>query len=126
MALLVTFGVTALLLAAVGVYGLMSYSVAQRTGEMAVRSALGSSAGQVMALVMRRGLRLAVAGVVIGVIGAIGLRRVLASQLYDVSPLDPSVLFAVTALLFAVATLACFIPARRATRVDPADLLRSE
>jgi predicted permease len=126
MALLSTFGVTALLLAAVGVYGLMSYSVAQRTGEMAVRSALGSSAGQVMGLVMRWGIQLAVAGVAIGVMAAVAMRRVLANQLYDVSAMDPSVLVAVPVLLFAVAALACFIPALRATRVDPANLLRAE
>ena len=126
MALLVAFGVAALLLAAVGVYGLMSYSVAQRSGEMAVRSALGSSAAQVMQLVMRAGLRLAIAGVVLGVGGAILLRKVVASQLYDVSAVDPPVLLGVAVVLFGVALLACFIPARRATRVDPADLLRTE
>jgi ABC-type antimicrobial peptide transport system permease subunit len=93
---------------------------------MAVRAALGSSGRQVMVLVMGRGMRLALAGVVIGVVGAIVLRRALASQLYEVSPFDPVVLAVVTTVLFAVAALACFIPARRATKVDPADLLRAE
>jgi putative ABC transport system permease protein len=126
MALLVSFGVIALLLAAIGVYGLMSYSVAQRSGEMALRSALGSSAGQVLRLVMGQGIRLACAGVAVGVVGAVVLRQAVASQLYGVTALDPPVFLGVIAVLFGVAALACYVPARRATRVDPADLLRTE
>jgi predicted permease len=126
MALLVGFGAVALLLAAVGVYGLMSYSVAQRFGEMALRCALGSSPGHVLRLVMRRGLKLALAGVVGGVVGAVVLRQAVASQLYGVTALDPPVFLGVTAALFGVAALACYVPARRATRVNPADLLRTE
>jgi putative ABC transport system permease protein len=126
MSLLVAFGLAALLLAAVGVYGLLSYSVAQRTGEIAVRSAMGSSAAQLMRLVMGKGLRLAVAGIVIGALGAVALRQVLAGQLYGVSPLDLSVFLLVIIVLFGVSVLACVIPARRATRIDPVTLLKAE
>ena len=125
-ALLVTFGAVALLLAAVGVYGLMSHSVAQRFGEMALRSALGSSSGQVLRLVMGRGLRLALVGIAAGVTGVFLLRQVVASQLFGVTALDPPVFVGVVAVLLGVAVLACYLPARRATRVDPADLLRTE
>ena len=124
--LLVAFGFAAMLLAAVGVYGLMSYSVAQRTGEIAVRSAMGASATQVMRLVMGRGMGLAALGVVLGAIGAVALRQVVASELYGVSPLDLSVFLLVTTVLFGVAALACFLPARRAMKIDPVSLLRNE
>jgi len=126
MTLLVVFGMAAMLLAAVGVYGLMSYSVAQRTGEMAVRSALGASAKQVMGLVLGRGMRLAGAGIILGIIGAVVLRQVVASQLHGVSPLDLPVFVLVTTILFGIAVLACVIPARRAMKIDPVNLLRSE
>jgi putative ABC transport system permease protein len=126
MSLLVAFGLAALLLAAVGVYGLLSYSVAQRTGEIAVRSAMGSSAAQVMRLVMGKGMRLAVAGIVIGALGAVALRQVVAGQLYGVSPLDLSVFLLVIIVLFGVSILACLVPARRATRIDPVTLLKAE
>ena len=126
MTLLVVFGLAALLLAAVGVYGLMSYSVAQRTGEIAVRSAMGASAQQVLTLVMGRGMRLAGLGVVLGAIGAVALRQVVASELYGVSPLDLTVFVFVVTTLFGVAALACFVPARRAMRIDPVNLLRNE
>lgn len=124
--LIVVFGLMALALAAVGVYGLMSYSVTQRTGEMAVRSAMGASARQVLALVMGWGVRLAAIGVVIGVIGAIALRRVVAGQLYGITALDARVFVTAAAVLLGVAALACFVPAQRASRVDPAELLRQE
>jgi ABC-type antimicrobial peptide transport system permease subunit len=124
--LLAIFAGVALLIANVGVYGLMAYSVEQRMGEMALRSALGASASQVTKLVMGRGMRLAVTGAVLGVAGAFALQQVVASQLYGISPLDLPVLLLVPAALLCVAALACFVPARRATRVDPADLLRVE
>jgi putative ABC transport system permease protein len=124
--LLVIFGLIALVLAAVGIYGLMAYSVAQRTGEIAVRSAMGASASQVMTLVMGRGARLALAGVVLGVIGAVALRQVVASQLYGVTAVDVRVFLLASAVLFGVAVLACFVPAKRAASIDPAELLRSE
>ena len=126
MTLLVVFGFVAMLLAAVGVYGLMSYSVAQRTGEIAVRSAMGASATQVMRLVMGRGMGLAALGVVLGAIGAVALRQVVASELYGVSPLDLSVFLLVTTVLFGVAAVACLLPARRAMKIDPVSLLRNE
>jgi putative ABC transport system permease protein len=126
MMLIVTFGLTALLLAAVGVYGLMSYSVEQRTGEIAVRSAMGASRRQVIRLVLGQGASHALAGIVLGLAGAAALRRVIESQLYGVSALDPGVLLVVPSTLLAVAILACIVPARRALRVDPAGLLRSE
>ena len=126
MTLLSIFAGITLLLANVGVYGLMTYSVEMRTGEMALRSALGASARQVMNLVMGRGMLLAATGAVLGVAGAVVLRRVLASQLYGVSPLDLPALLLSPIVLLCVAALACFVPARRATHVDPADLLRVE
>jgi predicted permease len=124
--LLVIFGVVALALAAVGIYGLMSYSVTQRTGEIAVRSAMGASERQVLNLVLGRGVRLALAGIVLGVIGAVVLRQAVASQLYGVTALDPRVFVVASLILFSVAALACFVPAQRATRIDPADLFRRE
>lgn len=126
MTLLVIFGLVALLLAVVGIYGLMSYSVTQRSGEVAVRSAMGATARQVMVLVMGRGLRLTLAGIAVGIVGAIALWQVVASQLYGLSALDLSIFIPVPLLLFAVAAAACFLPALRATRINPADLLRIE
>ena len=124
--LLVVFGLMALALAAVGIYGLMSYSVAQRTGEIAVRSAIGASGRQVLHLVLGRGVRLAVAGIVLGVLGAVALRQVLAGQLYGVTALDARVFLLTAVTLFGVAALACLVPAQRATRIDPAELFRME
>jgi ABC-type antimicrobial peptide transport system permease subunit len=118
MTLLVAFGFAAMLLAAIGVYGLMSYSVAQRTGEIAVRSAMGASATHIMRLVMGRGMGLAALGVVLGAIGAVALRQVVASELYGVSPLDLSV-FPCHNGSAGVAALACFVPARRAMKTIP-------
>jgi predicted permease len=124
--LLVVLGVMALVLAAVGIYGLMSYAVEQRVGEIAVRSAMGASASQVIALVMKRGVGLAAGGIGLGVAGAIALRRVVASQLYGVTGLDAQVFVLTILVLFGVAVAACFVPARRAIRIQPADLLRIE
>jgi putative ABC transport system permease protein len=124
--LLFFFGTTALVLAAVGIYGLMSYSVAQRRGEIAVRSAMGASARQVLRLVMGRGVWLALGGIVLGVIGAVLLRQVVASQLYGVTALDLRVFVLASVVLFGVAVLACFLPALRAARIHPAELLRTE
>jgi len=124
--LLVVFGSVALLLAAVGIYGLMSYSVAQRRGEIAVRSAMGASALRILGLVMGRGVILAAGGVVLGVLGAAALRKVVASQLYGVTALDFRVFLLASAVLLSVAVLACFLPARRATQIEPVELLRIE
>jgi predicted permease len=124
--ILVAFAALALLLAAVGIYGLVSFSVSQRTSEMGVRLALGASPGQVGALVLRQGLGLAVAGVVIGLgIAALG-GRVLATLLYETSATDPGVYGGLSLLLLTIAALACYVPARRAMRVDPMRALRAD
>jgi len=111
-------------LAAVGVYGVMSYSVEQRTQEMGLRMALGASPRDVLTLVTVHGVRLAVVGIVLGAVAAWGLSRVLASALFGVTPTDP-LTFGTIAVLLAVAVLAVYIPARRASRVDPAVALRA-
>jgi len=124
--LLSVFAVAALLLAVIGIYGLMAYAVAQRTREMGIRMALGARQRDVLALVIRQGMRLAVIGIMLGLGGAVAGTRVLSSLLYDVTPTDPLTLAGVAMLLAIVALLACWFPARRATRVDPTVALRSE
>jgi ABC-type antimicrobial peptide transport system permease subunit len=123
--LLGAFGLLALILAAVGIYGVMSYSVAQRSAEIAVRAAMGASPSEVLRLIMRRALELAGAGIVLGVLGAVALRQVVASQLYEVSALDPRVFVLVPLALLGVALLASCLPAWRAARIDPAIILRT-
>jgi putative ABC transport system permease protein len=120
------FALLALLLAGLGIYGVISYSVSQRTGEIGVRMALGASPALIIGLVLREGLRLTVAGLVIGLLVALGLTRLLASQLYEVSTTDPLIYAGVSLFLAAVGFLACWIPARRATKVDPLVALRAE
>ncbi|MFI5242856.1 MAG: FtsX-like permease family protein, partial [Gemmatimonadales bacterium] len=124
--LLGIFAMIALALSAVGIFGVMSAMVTQRTRELAVRLALGANPRRVLRLVMSQGAVLAGAGIVIGLFGAFALSRVVAGMLYDVAATDPATLFAVSVLLAAVALLACYIPARRATRVDPIITLREE
>src|SRR5262249_30856930 len=119
MVLSLAFGAVALFLSAIGIYGVLAYLVTQRTKEIGIRIALGSSARGVFELVLREGVLLIGAGFVVGAAGAFALRRSLASQLFGVSVGDPIVLAAVTALLAAVAVTACAVPARRATRIDP-------
>jgi putative ABC transport system permease protein len=124
--LLTAFAVMALILAGVGVYGVMAYSVAQRTQEIGVRMALGATPQSVFGLVLGQALRLVAIGVVAGLVAAAGLTRVLATMLYETDPIEPWT-FATTALvLIAVATLASYIPARRGTRVAPVQALRAE
>ena len=124
--LLSIFASIALLLAAVGIYGVMAYSVQQRTQEIGIRMALGASPGDVRRMVVGRGMLLAVTGVAIGVAGGLATTRIMRSLLFGVKPWDP-LMFALTAvLLAAVALLACYLPARRASRVDPLDALRYE
>jgi putative ABC transport system permease protein len=126
LALLATFAVLALALAAVGIHGVMSYAVARRTREIGVRMALGARASDVLRLVLRQGLALAVAGLAAGLAAALALRRLVSAMLFGVEPSDPLTLGAVSAVLLAVALLACYAPARRAARVDPAEALRWE
>jgi ABC-type antimicrobial peptide transport system permease subunit len=124
MLVLTIFGCAALLLAAIGIYGLMAYSVAQRTQEIGIRLALGAGVSSVRNMVVWQGLRLAVAGVAVGLAAAFGLTRLIASLLFGVKAWDPMVFSAVPAVLIAVAILAIWLPALRASRVDPIHALR--
>jgi ABC-type antimicrobial peptide transport system permease subunit len=126
MLLLSAFGALALILASIGIYGVVSYSVGQRTREIGVRMALGAQRRNVLGLVLGQGARLAGLGIAIGLVAAIGVTRLMASLLFGVAPRDPLTFFAVPVLLMAIALLACYIPARRAMRVDPMVALRSE
>jgi ABC-type antimicrobial peptide transport system permease subunit len=124
--LLTTFALMALVLAGVGVYGVMAYSVAERTREIGVRMALGASPGAVFRLVLNQALKLITVGVVFGFVAAGVLTRLLKTLLFETEPLDPWT-FGITALvLVAVATLASYVPARRGTRVPPVQALRAE
>lgn len=113
------FGVVALLLATVGIYGVLAYQVSQRTREIGIRMTLGSDAGAILRLILREGATLVVIGLAIGALGTLALRQVIASQLYGVGALDPVVLLSVSGLLAIAALAACLEPARRASRVDP-------
>jgi predicted permease len=126
MLLLTIFGVSALLMAAIGIYGLMAYSVQQRTQEMGIRMALGAQASHIRNMVIRQGMVLALIGVAIGIAGAFGLTRFLASFLFDVKAWDPLAFILTPLLLTAVALLAVWVPAQRAVRVDPMTALRFE
>jgi putative ABC transport system permease protein len=120
------FAAIAVLLSAVGVYGVLAYAVGQRTREFGVRAALGAGSRDVLAMVLRQGLRLTSIGIGIGLAGAMALTRYLEGMLYDVTPLDPLTFVAVVALFAAVTSIASYVPARRATRVDPMTALRYE
>lgn len=120
------FALAALVLAAAGIYGVMSASVAERTREIGVRSALGASRGSVLSMVVREGMTLAGLGVALGLGGAILATRAIAAMLFGASRLDPVTYVGVTAVLAAVALVACGVPAWRAARVDPATTLRTE
>ena len=114
------------LLASVGIYGVMSYSVVQRTREMGLRMALGAKQWDVLALVLRQGMTLVLLGVAIGVVCALAITRVIASQLYSVRPTDPVTFVSVALLLAIIALVATLLPAWRATLVDPTVALREE
>ena len=124
--LLSVFGISAVLLAAIGIYGVMAYAVAQRTREIGIRMALGASGGSVMRLVLRRAFVLIAVGLALGVSAALGLTRFLESQLYEVSPTDAPTFTVVTMGLVIIAVAATLIPAWRAVRVDPTVALRYE
>jgi putative ABC transport system permease protein len=120
------FGTLALILATVGIFGLISYSVSQRTHEIGVRVALGAQRRDVIGLVLRQGLALTAIGAAAGLSAAMALTRVLSSLLYGVKPTDPVTLILSTLILACVAFLSCSIPARRATKLDPLVALRHE
>jgi len=124
--LLLFFAAVALVMAAVGLYGVISYSVAQRTQEIGVRMALGAGRGSVIGLVLRQGTMLAGIGIVLGAAASAGLSRLLASQLFDVSPFDPATFVEMVVVLLLTAFAASFVPAWAASRIDPLRALRYE
>jgi putative ABC transport system permease protein len=124
--LIASFGIVALVLATAGVFGVMAYSVSRRTREIGVRVALGARSRDVLTMILSQGLRTILIGLVIGFAGSLAITRTMASLLFGVTATDPITFAAVIALLVAAALLACYIPARRATKVDPIVALRYE
>jgi predicted permease len=124
--LLGIFASVALALAVIGLYGVLAYAVTQRTREIGIRMALGARHGDVLRLIIRQGMGLALVGAVLGVLGALGLTRWMTTLLYEIKPTDPPTLLATPVLLLIVALFACWLPARCASRVDPTEALRHE
>jgi putative ABC transport system permease protein len=126
MSLLGVFAVVSLLLAAIGIYGVISYSVSRRTREVGIRLALGAGRWNVVKTVVEEGMKPVLIGLALGIAAALALTRLMSGMLYGVEPTDPATLVVASVLLAAVGAIACYIPARRATRVDPMVALRCE
>jgi ABC-type antimicrobial peptide transport system permease subunit len=126
MVICLVFAALALTLSAIGIYGVLAYTVTQRTREFGIRMALGAAAGDVVGMVIFQGVKLAAIGLAIGVAGALALTRLMSSMLYDVKPSDPGVFLLVAGALMAVASVASLIPSVRALRIPPASALRYE
>lgn len=126
MMLLLGFGGLALVLAAVGVFGVNAYAVSQRTHELGVRMALGADRRRVLRLILRQSLGICAIGIAVGLAGSLAVTRVLRTLLYQITPHDPLTLAVVTVVLLGVAAIACYLPAWRATRIDPVAALRAE
>jgi putative ABC transport system permease protein len=124
--LLIGFSIAALLMAAIGIYGLIQYSIATRTHEIGIRMAVGAQPGHIFRMIIREGLKLSLAGLALGLVGALWLGQVGSSLLFGVTSTDPLTFIAVSLLLTAVATAACYFPARRAMKVEPIPALRQE
>ena len=122
--LLGIFAALALALAAIGTYGILSYSVSERTKEIGIHMALGATRGSVLGMILGQGMRLTTIGLVAGLAASFGLTRLLQAQLFNVKPTDPATLTAVTIFIAVIAFIACYVPAQRATRVDPMVTLR--
>jgi ABC-type antimicrobial peptide transport system permease subunit len=126
MTMLGGFAGFAMILAAIGIYGVMSFLVTQGTADIAIRMALGARRASILSLVFQQGMRLALVGIIVGLVGALGLTRMMSSLLFGVTPTDPFTFFSVLALLLFVALSACLFPAGRAMRIDPMVALRTE